>query len=362
MQIITSNVTKQILHSTCRRTQNDGLHMPNLIKKVQNTIFQHNLFPRGSKIIIACSGGPDSTALLDILSKLKKKYALELAIAHVNYNLRGFDSQKDEDFVKKLSKKCNIPIFVYNFNTVETRFITSGQKSKKTQLITSLQKNISEDFLRKIRYDFFEKTRKEQGFDYIAVGHTLDDQVETFLMRVIRGSGLAGLSSISYKNNRIIRPLLNIPKAELINYLETNKLSYQTDKTNLESEYLRNKIRNQLIPYLEKNFNSGIKKTIFDATESIREDFDLIENVSKKEIQKNKILSAKKLLLLHPSLQKQILLNSILEKKGDLRDIESAHIRELLKIIKSTKNKAQVVLFQGLKVTRNGDKLRIENN
>lgn len=313
--------------------------MPNLIKKVQNTIFQHNLFPRGSKIIIACSGGPDSTALLDILSKLKKKYALKLAIAHVNYNLRGHDSQKDEDFVKKLALKYGLALKVF-------KPAFSGDKS--------------ENKLREIRYDFFEKTRKELGFDYITVGHTLDDQVETFLMRVIRGSGLAGLSSISYKNNCIIRPLLNISKDEIIKYLKFSKLSFRIDKTNLESEYLRNKIRNQLIPYLEKNFNSGIKKTIFDATESIRDDFDLIYQISKKEIQKNKSLSAKKLLALHPSLQKQILLNYISGKKGNLKDIESAHIRELLKIIKSTKNKSQVVLFQGLKVTRNSDKLKIE--
>jgi tRNA(Ile)-lysidine synthase len=315
--------------------------MPNLIKKVQNTIFQHNLFPRGSKIIIACSGGPDSTALLDILSKLKKKYVLELAIAHVNYNLRGHDSQKDEDFVRKLVLKHKLVLKV---------------------LRPASSSHNSENKLREIRYDFFEKTRKELGFDYIIVGHTLDDQVETFLMRVIRGSGLAGLSSISYKNNRIIRPLLNMPKDEIIKYLKNSKLSYRIDKTNLESEYLRNKIRNRLIPYLEKNFNSGIKKTIFDATESIREDFDLIYQISKKEIQKNKGLSAKRLLTLHPSLQKQILLNAILEKKGNLKDVESAHIGELLKIIKSTKNKSQVVLFEGLKVTRKGDKLIIENN
>jgi len=324
--------------------------MPNLIKKVQNTIFQHNLFPRGSKIIIACSGGPDSTALLDIFSKLKKKYTLELTVAHVNYNLRGHDSQKDEDFVRKLALKYNFKFFL--LKPSETRHGASLQRNK----------NIPEDVLRKIRYDFFEKTRKELGFDYIAVGHTLDDQAETFLMRVIRGSGLAGLSSISYKKNCIIRPLLNIPKDEIIKYLKTSKLSYRTDKTNLESEYLRNKIRNQLIPYLEKNFNSGIKKTIFDATESIREDFDLIYQISKKEILKNKNLSAKKLLALHPSLQKQILLNAILEKKGDLKDIESAHIRELLKIIKSTKNKAQIVVFRGLEIRRKGDKITIENN
>jgi tRNA(Ile)-lysidine synthase len=312
--------------------------MPNLIKKIQNTIFEHNLFPRGSKIIIACSGGPDSTALLDIFSKIRKKYDIELVVAHINYGLRGKDSDKDEKFVRSLAKKYGFNIFALNLKKNST----------------------SENKLRDIRYDFFEKIRQELNFDYIAVGHTLDDQAETFLMRVIRGSGLAGLSSISYKNKNIIRLVLNIPKKELVKYLEKNNLSYRIDKTNLESKFFRNKIRNRLIPYLEKNFNPEIKQTVFDATESIREDYDFISNISRKEFNKNKKLSVKKLLELHPSLQKQVFLLAILEKRGNLKNIESSHIREIIKILKSTKNKPQVVLFQGLKITRKSDNIIME--
>lgn len=313
--------------------------MSNLIKKVQNTIFEHNLFPRGSKIVLACSGGPDSTALLEIFSRLQKKHALELVIAHVNYNLRGQDSRKDEKFIKKLALKYNLTLKI---------------------LTPILQNRATEDSLRKIRYVFFEKTRRELDFDFIAVGHTLDDQVETFLIRVIRGSGLAGLSSISYKNNRVIRPLLNISKTEILNYLKKNKLSYRIDRTNLESNYLRNKIRNQLIPILEKNYNPKIKNTVFNSIESIQEDSDFLEKISKKEFQKNKNLSVKSILSLHPSLQKRLLLLAIAESKNSLKDISSSHIRELMKIIKSTKSKGQIVIFQGLKTTRKGDKLKIE--
>jgi len=313
--------------------------MPNLIKKVQNTIFEHNLFPRGSKIILACSGGPDSTALLEIFSRLQKKYDLELVIAHVNYNLRGQDSRKDEAFIKKLALKYNLTLKI---------------------LTPLLQSRAAEDSLRKIRYDFFEKIRQELNFDFIAVGHTLDDQVETFLMRIIRGSGLAGLSAISYKNNAIIRPLLNISKAEILNYLKKNKLSYRIDRTNLESDYLRNKIRNQLIPILEKNYNPKVKTTIFNSIKSIQEDFDFLEKISNKEFKKNKNLSVKSILSVHPSLQKRLLLLAIAESKNSLKNISSSHIRELLKILKSTKSKGQIVVFQGLKITRKGDKLTIE--
>lgn len=326
--------------------------MPNLIKKVQNTIFEQSLFPHGSKIIIACSGGPDSTVLLDIFSKLQKKHKLRLAVAHVNYNLRGSDSEKDEKFVRKLAEKHKLKLFVI------LPKIHKVQPSAIRRL--NLRGKNSENYLREIRYDFFEKIRKETGFNFIATGHTLDDQVETFLMRIIRGSGLSGLSSISYKNNRIIRPLLNIPKSEITDYLKKNKLDYRVDKTNLKSEYFRNKIRNQLIPNLEK-YNPKIKQTIFDATESIREDYDFIKRCAKKEFSKNKELSVRKLLSLHPSVQRQLLLAAILEKKSNLLDIEQAHIKELLKIAKSTKNKSQFVVFKGLKAVRKGDKLIIEN-
>ncbi|MFA6047449.1 MAG: tRNA lysidine(34) synthetase TilS [Parcubacteria group bacterium] len=313
--------------------------MKSLVKKVQNTIFQHKIFERGSKIILAVSGGPDSTCILDIFSKLQKKYDLELIIAHVNYGLRGKDSDKDEKFVRDLAKKYGLKIKI---------------------LKPGFRKTPSEKELRDIRYDFFEKVRSENNFDLIAVAHNQDDQVETYLMRIIRGAGLQGLSAMQYKNEKVIRPLLNIPRAEIEKYLKENKLKYRIDKTNLESKYLRNKIRNKLIPYLEKNFNPQIKKTIFSSIETIAEDLEYISQVSDRAYAKNKELSVKKILDLPPAIQKRVILRAISDKKSGLKDIESAHIKELIKIIASNKNKRQVVLFKGLKVTRQGDKLKIE--
>jgi len=314
--------------------------MASLVKKVQNTVFQHNLFSRGNKIVIGVSGGPDSSCLLDILCKLQKKYSTEIIAAHVNYGLRGSDSKKDEEFVRKLAKEHGLEIFVFQF-----------QKKEKQP---------SENELRNIRYDFFEKIRKENNFDLIAVAHNADDQVETFLMRILRGAGMVGLSAIRYKNKRIIRPLLNIPRTEILDYLEDNGLKYQTDKTNLESKFSRNKIRNRLIPYLEKNYNPRLRETIFDAVESIALDQSLLLELAEKDYQKNKELSVKKLLRLHPALLSRIIFQAIAQKKGDATNIESAHIREIVKILKSTKNKRQTVLFKGLKAARIGDKLKIE--
>lgn len=330
--------------------------MKNLIKTIQNTVFQQELFKRGAKIVVGVSGGPDSVCMLDIVAKLKPKYNLKLIIAHVNYGLRGRDSAKDEEFVRKLAKKYGTRIEVLKWRRGSTSLDHSDQKR------LNLYK-ISENVLRETRYEFFEKVRKRNKFDLIAVAHNADDQVETFLMRLIRGAGLAGLSAMKYKSGKIIRPLLGISRKEIIGYLDKTNRTYRTDRTNAENLFLRNKIRNKLIPYLEKNFNPNIKKTILNSTVSIAEDYALIQEIAERVYGTNMtnrtFLSAKRLLALHPSLQRTVLKSILSEKKSELKDIESAHFEEILKTLKSKKGKNQIVIFKGLKLTRKGDKVII---
>lgn len=314
--------------------------MKNLIKKIQDVVSLNNLWERNSKIVIGVSGGPDSVCLLDVLVKIKEKLSLELHIVHVNYGLRGKSSEKDEELVQNLAQKYQIGLSVLGV-----------EKLKKSE--------IAEEKLRNIRYDFFEKVRKELGFDWIAVAHNRDDQVETFLMRVIRGSGLKGLSGMKYKNGKIIRPLLGISRREILEYLKGNKLKSREDKTNKESLFFRNKIRNKLIPYLENNFNPNIKKTIFDATLNIEEDLSLISGLLDAKLVENSDFRVSKICKIHPALQKRIILRKIIDIKGNSKDIESSHIREIMKIIKSKKGKNQIFLFQGLKLIRKGDRLNL---
>lgn len=323
--------------------------MKNLIKTIQNTAFQRQLWQKGSKIVLGVSGGPDSVCMLDIFAKLTPKYDLELIIAHINYGLRGKDSDKDEKFVRELAGKYGLKISILQE--------PNPWNSKSSAL--GKRKPPSENELRNVRYNFFEKVRKENNFDSIAVAHNADDQVETFLMRVIRGSGLAGLSAMKYKNNFIIRPLLGISREKILEYLKTHKLKYRTDKTNKESLFFRNKIRNKLIPYLEKKFNPQIKKTIFSSINSIAEDADLLEKIASEFCAKKKELRVSEVLPLHPALQRRIILKTICKVKKDLKDIDAAHVGEILKVLKSTKGKRQSVVFKGLKLTRIGDKVII---
>jgi len=333
--------------------------MTNLVKKVQNTVFQQELFGRGGKIILAVSGGPDSVCLLDIFSKLQKKYSLELCIAHVNYGLRGKDSDKDEALVRKLGKKYGMEVFVLN-----AREIPTTPPSRRVRRATSPEYRgggnaFSENALRDLRYAFFEKLRLENKFDFIAVAHNADDQTETFLMRIIRGAGLQGMTAMRFKNNRLIRPLLAITRKEILQHLKENKLTYRIDRTNLKNDFLRNKIRNSLIPYLEKNFNPNIKGTIFDSLVALSEDISFLDSETDKYDKKLAELDSQKLLKLPPAILRRIIRKRLAEKKGDLKNISTNNVEEILKIIKSTKNKRQVVTIGELKITRKGDKLEI---
>jgi tRNA(Ile)-lysidine synthase len=339
----------------------------NLVKKIQENIFRHRLFDRGAKIVVGCSGGPDSVCLLDVLCRLKKKYDLELVVAHVNYGLRGKDSGKDEQFVKKLAEKYNLPIKI------------------KNAPCSMLHVPCPEDTLRIIRYNFFEAVCKKYKMDLIAVGHNLNDQAETVLMRILRGTGLRGLGAIKFSaialsaptppplrgtsprageenKLKIIRPLLNVPRKDILDYLRKNNVPYRIDKTNLALDFTRNKIRNRLLGHLEKNFNPNIQDILYKLSQSVADDYDFISRFSREWLAKNKTLNVSKINGLHPAVQREVLRLAIEKRAPGLREIESAHIEEILKILKSGKNKRQKIKLKGLKIGRVGDTLIIRKS
>lgn len=319
--------------------------MSSFIKTIQNFAFQNDLWTKGSKIIIGVSGGPDSICLLDILSNLAPKYNFKLHIAHVNYGLRGKDSNKDEGLVRKLAEKYNLEISVL--------------KPKKSSYKGNL-----ENTLRNIRYEFFEQLRRELNFDLIAIAHNQDDQAETVLMRILRGSGLEGLSAIKSKSGFVVRPLLNTSKQEILAYNKQKKLVFRIDKSNMDPTFTRNKIRNDLFPYLEKNFNPAIKKTLATCSQNVAQDYDFINQEAERFVLatcKNKYgdFLQKDFLNLHASIQRQVLRNIFLKLKNDKKDINAKHIDEIMKIIKSNKNKIQQATVGGLEITKKGDRIMI---
>lgn len=202
-------------------------------KKVATYIARQQLIEPGSKVLVALSGGADSVALLRILLSLG--YVCEAA--HCNFCLRGTESECDEDFVRQLCQEQTVPLHVIHFDT-------TGEASRKHISI--------EMAARELRYTWFEQVRQACGAAAIAVAHHRDDSAETFLLNLLRGTGINGLQGIRPRNGYIIRPLLCLNRQEIITYLATLKQNYVTDSTNLEDTYMRNKIRLHLLPLMQQ--------------------------------------------------------------------------------------------------------------
>lgn len=304
-----------------------------IINSVRQTIKRENLIEKNDKILIALSGGPDSICLLDIMIKLKDEYNLTLYAAHLNHRIRGIDAQEDSLFCQKICKKNNVTFFVKNIDIPEL----AVQQSRGV-----------EEVARDVRYDMFFDIKNKLGINKIAVAHNLDDQAETMFMKMFRGSGIQGLRGIDYKRkDGIIRPLLDIYKSQINEYCDVNNLNPRIDKTNFESDYSRNKVRLDLIPYIENNYCENIKQILSRTANVIRDDYNYIEEVSKEHYEllvKNKsddeiILDLPLLKNTDTAIQKRVIRLAILDIMGNLNNIENVHIVDSLSLLEKSDGK-----------------------
>ena len=215
-----------------------------MITQIQHYIQQHNLANSGTPILVACSGGVDSMVLCDLLIKLEYK----IAIAHCNFQLRGKESGEDEMFVEQFAKQNNISFHIVHFDT----------KTYKQNNAVSTQMAA-----RALRYDWFEKIRKENNYHVVATAHHVDDQLETILLNLTKGTGMKGLTGMQSKNGFIIRPLLEISKQQIVEYVFENNITYREDSSNASDDYQRNLLRHQVVPQLQK-INPSLHSTCID--------------------------------------------------------------------------------------------------
>jgi len=225
-----------------------------------------NIRPK-STVILAFSGGPDSVYLFHQLLEAKKKVSFKIILAHLNHKLRGKESDKDEKFCLIFAKESNTPIEIEKKN------------------IAAIKGNL-EDNARKSRYVFLEKVRQKYKADFILTAHHLDDNMETFLMNFLRGSGLKGLSGMQIKSFNILRPLLGITKDEILKYLKENHISFCTDKTNFDDSYTRNNIRKNIVPLLKK-IQPSLKDVFLRNWETLSETQQFIDREAEKWIRTN---------------------------------------------------------------------------
>ena len=295
-----------------------------------------------SRVLVAVSGGPDSIVLLHLFKKISLENPnIKLAIAHLNHLSRGEDSNKDSVFVVELGKKTKLDTFVEAIDVSLLRNNTN----------TSFQESA-----RLIRYDFLRRIFSQWKGNLIALGHNADDQAETVLINLLRGSGLLGLTGIRAQRDIFIRPLHGCFRSEIDDYIHAHDLKYCSDETNFENKYLRNKVRLELIPFLEL-YNPKIKSILTVTSAILTDDEDyLVKQVDEKLIEVDfrycensyTSLDIKLLNSQHPAMQKRLVRHAIFISKGNLRSISVRHILEILRLVKCNVSSKEIHLPNGL--------------
>lgn len=298
-------------------------------EKILETIKQFELIESGDKIVIGVSGGPDSMCLLNSLNNIRKDenndLSFDICVAHINHMIRE-EADLETEYVEDYCNKNNIPIYI-----------------KRANVIKIAEKNRIglEEAGRNVRYKFFEEVLKTTGSNKIAIAHNLNDRAETVLMNLMRGSGPLGLKGIEPKrNNLYIRPLIQINRKDIEEYCEKEKLEPKFDKSNKDNTYTRNKIRNLLIPYLQKEFNPNIIESITKLSEIMTDEQNYLEkivnniytNLLIEEKEDEIILDLKKFNKQDVVIKRKLILYTINKLLKTTKNIEKIHIEDIIKL------------------------------
>ena len=304
-------------------------------EKVLETIRKYELIENGDTIVVGVSGGPDSMTLLNILISLNKmkKIDCKIVVAHINHGIR-VEADEETKYVQEFCKKNNIPCYV---------------KKEKVEELAKESKIGTEEAGRKLRYSFFEEVAYKCKANKIATAHTANDNAETILMNIIRGTGLSGIKGIEIKReNKFIRPIIELTRKEIEEYCEEQKLEPKIDKTNNENIYTRNKVRNELIPFIEKEFNPNIITSLNRMSQLVSKEDEYLEKQVKKTYEQvlieeylgNKqlegsntiILDLKKFNCEETVIKNRLVRYTINILMGSKQNIEKIHITDIVKL------------------------------
>ena len=230
--------------------------MPDLDVKFEEYIRKQGLANAGQSILVAVSGGVDSMVLLDLFARIRHSWKLRIALAHVNHGLRGVESDGDEEFVRMKAAHYHLPFYR---TKVDTLSFASQERSTK------------QEAARELRYAFFEETHKAVGADVVATAHQANDNAETILLNLVRGTGLRGLAGIPVKRDNIIRPLLFAYRTNIEEYAKEHSIDFRTDSSNSSLEYKRNLMRLEIIPSMESVFGPDILHSINRVSSTVRQ-------------------------------------------------------------------------------------------
>ena len=313
-----------------------------LFREILNINKKYNLIESNDIIVVGFSGGPDSVFLVEMLKKLQHFFNFKIYLVHINHLLRGEDADSDENFSFEYAKKNNLEIFIKRIPVKE--------------IAKEIGKTL-EEVGREERYKFFSEIYEKVRATKIATAHNKDDQIETFLFRLIRGTSLQGLEGIKIKNNNVIRPISEIYKKDILEYLNKNEIQYKIDKTNFENEFTRNSIRLDLIPFIEERYNIKFKDKIFSLIKEIRENnqnnslnlSDYTDSENRIILEKTKFLS---------NFDKKNLLSLFLNKKNI--EVNRNKIDKISSLIKSNGTK-KIDLDKSYRIVKDYTYLYIED-
>ncbi len=312
---------------------------PTFLKRMKDTVKYYDMLKEGDRVLVAVSGGPDSVCLLNALCCVRRKLGVELAVANLDHGLRGKESRAESLFVKHLADTMGLKV-------IQKKVVLKRRKHKGLSI---------EELARRERYKFFNTCANKEKCTVIATGHTIDDQAETVLMRIIRGTALQGFSGIPPvrydKHLKIIRPLIRLEKADILQYLENNDLKYVIDSSNKSVEYFRNSVRLDIIPFLEK-YNPRLKRSLSNMADTFREDLVFIKEAKKKALadsagtgKKGKtVIKIKDIVLLPKALRKEVVKEMFERSGGNVKKLTHRHWMDIDYFIKAAESKKSLDL------------------
>ena len=329
-----------------------------LLAQVRQTIVSHRLLATGDRVVVAVSGGADSVALLHLLVSLQPPLQLTLHVAHLDHGLRA-TSPEDASFVEALGHRWGIP------STIERRDVSALCVREGWSL---------EDGARRVRYQFFLEVARRWGMTRLALAHTADDQAETVLLRLVRGTGLMGLGAIPIMRElepgvRVVRPLLDVWRRDLLAYLQEAGLSYRDDETNHDQRFVRNRIRGELLPLLERRYNPNIKRMLTQLADQSRWDYAYLDAaagrqwkraVKERHPSQHVAISVQVFRHQPKALQRQLVRRAVEQIRGTVGQLEFRHWLEVERLFLSRPTGTILDLPGGVQFRRDKDRVVCE--
>lgn len=317
-------------------------------KKVARTIARHGMLAAGDRVLAAVSGGADSTALLHLMNAMRPRLGITLAVAHLNHGLRGRAADGDARFAESLAGHLGL--------------MFHGERIRLDPSRGSV-----EERGRQARYAFFHRLAKEHGYNKIALGHHMDDNAEAVLLHLLRGSGIRGLSGIPpVRGQRIIRPLIDLRRNEIIDFLREQGISFVQDASNNDLRYDRNRVRQSLIPFLQRHFNPNVTAVLHRTADLCRQEehwlqtllAPILEEAMESLDPQGMVLRTQRLSVEPPAVQRRLLREGLRRWRGNLRRIRMDHIDALIDLLGPQSEGKRLCLPNRIGAERIGTRLR----